>query len=439
MLTHRAATILGDIPSEWGRELLGSILKEHQGGDWGDDDGEVAVSVLRSTNFTSCGKLDFAHVATRFFKSNKASNHVLIDKDLLLERSGGGPTQPVGRIGFVPHDLPSHWFSNFVQLLRADTKKIDPEFLAWVLFELNRSGIIERLQHQTTQMRNLDFRDYLRVYLPKPNPQEQAIIAWILRTANDAHSATEVKVAAARRLKTALMQQLFTQGIPGRHKRFKHTKIGEIPQEWDVVSLKSVLDGMPFNGVSPQSREDPPGTPILNVGCISDGNCSTEKISYVDVDADTQKECRARKGDFYVLRGNGNRAYVATGGLLREEPETATIFSDKLIRLRFQSSRVVDRYVPYLWQSKGFLHRLQSKAESGSGLWMISKRDIRRELIPLPPSKDEQAEMVAIIDLSITSIDAVEKEVQALERLKRSLLQNLLTGKVRVKPLETSP
>ena len=185
--------------------------------------------------------------------------------------------------------------------------------------------------------------------------------------------------------------------------------------------------------MSPQSRPDPPGTPILNVECIDDGFCEVDNISYVDVDETTLEECRAKRGDFYVLRGNGNRDYVATGGYLAEEPSVPTIFSDKLIRLRFQSAKIVDRFMPYPWQTTAFLHRLQSKAVSGSGLWMIGKRDIRRELFPYPPSKYEQEEIVSLIDAAIKNITVIQDELNAVERLKRSLLQNLLTGRVRVR------
>ena len=433
MLTHRTATLIGDIPEGWSRESLFHLLVDQEGGDWGQDDGEVGIRVLRSTNFTNGGTLSFADVAVRYFTEAKATNMELKVNDLLLERSGGGPTQPVGRIGFITDDLPGHWFSNFVQLLRPDAKKIDPEFLGWVLLRVNQSGVVERLQHQTTQMRNLDFRDYLRVYLPKPKPEEQRQISAALRNATNALAGAEAKLCAARQLKSALMQKLFTQGVPGRHAQMNETRVGTVPAMWAVARIQSVLDGMPFNGVSPQSRPEPPGTPILNVECIEDGICSTKHVSYVDVDENTQEECRARKGDFYVIRGNGNRDYVAAGGLLLREPEVPTIFSDKLIRLRFQTSKVVERFVPYLWQSSAFLRRIQSKAECGSGLWMMGKRDIRRELFAYPTDLNEQSEMVELVDAAIENIAACEREVLALRRVKHSLLQNLLTGRVRVR------
>jgi type I restriction enzyme S subunit len=108
MLTHRSETILGNIPQDWDRALLRDLLAEQKGGDWGDDAGETSVSVLRSTNFTSQGALDFGDVATRYFTKEKAAKFGLKKFDLLLERSGGGPTQPVGRLGFIMEDLPQH-------------------------------------------------------------------------------------------------------------------------------------------------------------------------------------------------------------------------------------------------------------------------------------------------------------------------------------------
>ena len=265
-----------------------------------------------------------------------------------------------------------------------------------------------------------------------PDEPEQLAIATIIDAADTLFDKLGDELAAAQRLKTALMQQLFTRGTPGRHTRFKQTKIGLIPQEWEVMRIQQVLDGSPFNGVSPQSRDQPPSTPILNVSCIYDGKCEPTHVSYVDVDDATFFECRARKGDFYVLRGNGNRNYVGTGGYLAVEPDPPCIFSDKLIRLRFKPDMVAEGFVPMLWQSAAFLRRFQSRAESGSGLWMMSKRAIRREYLARP-EKGEQEEIVSLVRAADDNIAAIERETEALRELRTSLLQNLLTGRVRIR------
>jgi type I restriction enzyme S subunit len=431
MLTHRYRTILGDIPADWDAKPLRTLITENFAGDWGDDDGEQAVAVMRSTNFTNDGQLDFTDVATRYFPKDKADQFGLRRGDLLVERSGGGPEQPVGRIGFIERDMPGSTVSNFVQVLRPDPEKVDAGFLGWALFELQRTGIVERVQQQSTQMRNLNWRDYQRLFLPWPKPNEQHRIATALKLADDAIQKARAELDATRELKRCLMNSLFVLGMPGRHNDFQETKIGPIPQSWTIRTIRSVLADKPDSGTSPLSRPDPPGTPILNVSCVKDGVCSPAEVTYVDVSADEIDRYRAKVGDFFVLRGNGNRDFVATGGLLRQTPEVDTIYSDKLIRLRFNSKDVADRFVPYLWQSKAFLNRLQSKAESGSGLWMMSKRDICRELFACPPP-DEQEEIVALLDSTEEQLNAQNKKVVALMGVKRSLLQNLLTGKIRI-------
>ena len=163
MITDRARTILREIPADWDTTDLKEVLEHHRSGEWGEERGGVERKILRSTNFTDGGQLNFDDVAHRFLTQASGSRLELKKGDLLLERSGGGPSQPVGRIAFVQSDLPGCAFSNFVQVLRPNQEKIDPGFLGWALFELNRSGVAERLQHQTTQMRNLEYRDYLRV------------------------------------------------------------------------------------------------------------------------------------------------------------------------------------------------------------------------------------------------------------------------------------
>jgi type I restriction enzyme M protein len=155
----------------------------------------------------------------------------------------------------------------------------------------------------------------------------------------------------------------------------RETKIGMLPASWDVQPLRALLAEPPLAGTSPSdTRADPPGVPTLNVACIRDGRCTTDKQTYIDVGEDTVGRYRVRCGDFFVVRGNGNVDLVAAGGLLVDEPVEATIYSDLLIRLRF-NSETEPGFVPWLWTSKAFVQRLQAKAKTGSGLWKIGQRD----------------------------------------------------------------
>lgn len=431
MLTHRARTILGDIPPDWQAKPVRQLITDQFAGDWGDDEGEQAVSVMRSTNFTNDGRLDMSDVATRYFPKDKAAQFQLKQGDLLVERSGGGPEQPVGRIGFIEQDMPGATVSNFVQVLRPDADKVDAAYLGWALFELQRTGIIERVQQQSTQMRNLNWRDYPRLLLPWPELPEQHRIAGALTLADDEINMARVELEATLELKRSLMKSLFSDGLTKFRNGWQETKIGRLPASWQVKRVKDVLVGKPTNGFSPQSSPDPPGTKTLNVSCIRNGKCDIGKATYVDIESAVIESLQVRDGDFFVLRGNGNRDYIGIGGVVRGKIEEPMIYSDLLFRLQFGESDAVPLFIPYLWQTEAFLHRLQAKAKSGSGLWKIGKRDIEHEVLALP-TKEEQEEMLALIESATLTCDAAVQKVDALQSVKRALLQNLLTGRVRI-------
>jgi len=193
VIRHRFRTILGDCPLDWEAPPLADLLNipECQSGDWGDEVGEVSIRILRSTNFTNDGQMDLSDVAIRGLPRQKAESLTLRPGDILLEKSGGSPVQPVGRVLLVEDELPGYGFSNFIHRLRPDESKVNPRYLRWVLHELHRSGVVERLQNQTTQMRNLELRDYYCARIPKPTLNEQEVICGMLDSVNRAILSTK--------------------------------------------------------------------------------------------------------------------------------------------------------------------------------------------------------------------------------------------------------
>src|SRR5437016_3078371 len=113
-------SVLGPMPDSWDVIPLKECLMYQSAGDWGDDYGEVERRIVRSTNFTSTRRLDICEVPVRGFTATQAARFDMKSSDILVERSGGGPTQPVGRVVVLEDDLPGHGFSNFVHLLRID-------------------------------------------------------------------------------------------------------------------------------------------------------------------------------------------------------------------------------------------------------------------------------------------------------------------------------
>src|SRR5712691_10151337 len=106
MIHHKDKTILGPIPDDWTDRKVESLLADQLSGDWGDDTGEVTMSVLRSTNFSDSGNLELSDVAQRRLSASAARQIQVRPDDILVERSGGGPDRPVGRVVIVPDEMP---------------------------------------------------------------------------------------------------------------------------------------------------------------------------------------------------------------------------------------------------------------------------------------------------------------------------------------------
>ena len=103
---------------------LEAITGKAVSGEWGgDDETGNGVPVLRTTNFTNEGRIDFAKVVTRDIRKNVADKLLRLG-DILLEKSGGSDKQPVGRVGFFDGPPETYLFNNFTGLLRVrDTAK----------------------------------------------------------------------------------------------------------------------------------------------------------------------------------------------------------------------------------------------------------------------------------------------------------------------------
>lgn len=357
-------------------------------------------------------------------------NLSLMANDILLERSGGGPTQPVGRIAFVESDLPGFAFSNFVQRLRIDSEKINPNFVGWLLYELNRSGIVERLQHQTTQMRNLEYRDYLGIKLPKPLNKEQKLIAEAIKESNRAIARAKKELFSIQRLKTALMQQLLTNGIPGRHRNFKKIKRGVMPASWELTTINKIADV--GSGVTLNQERSPRSNRYryLTVVNVQRDHIDLTEERYLELWPSEVPSRLLKENDILVVEGHANASEIGRAAMVDERTNGMT-FQNHLFRIRVNTNEVIPAFLLYSLNCERIRRHWNAISNTSSGLNTINRRQLGRLEIP-KPSCPEQETIVALIEGSKATVRSCEAKLNGLTVLKKSLLQNLLTGKVRV-------
>jgi type I restriction enzyme S subunit len=197
--------------------VLGNLLASTVGGVWGSESGtdQVDVHVVRSTEFSNNGRLMADNAVTRSVTTQQLVSRRLVPGDILLEKSGGGPKQPVGRVVFVEEaPIAPTVCANFVQLIRPDPSRVNPRYLFLRMLNWHRSGRTLEYQSQTTGIRNLRTKDYLQQAIVIPGIDEQnEFAALVTASLNVTYTA-----AASADTSSNMRSSLLTDLLSGSHK-----------------------------------------------------------------------------------------------------------------------------------------------------------------------------------------------------------------------------
>ena len=143
-------------------EITGKALS----GEWGtDDETGDGILVLRTTNFTNEGVVDYRNVVTRTITKKKIEEKYLRKGDIIIEKSGGSDKQPVGRVIFFDGPEQTYLFNNFTGLLRVkDQTTWYPRYVFYSMYSNYRRGGTRAFENKTTGLHNLKTDDYVSRY-----------------------------------------------------------------------------------------------------------------------------------------------------------------------------------------------------------------------------------------------------------------------------------
>lgn len=144
------------------KDITGKALS----GEWGtDDETGVGIPVLRTTNFTNEGIVNYENVVTRIITKKDISEKYLQSGDIIIEKSGGSDKQPVGRVIYFDGPENTYLFNNFTGLLRVrDKNEWFPRYVFYSLFANYKKGGTRPFENKTTGLHNLKTDDYVSRY-----------------------------------------------------------------------------------------------------------------------------------------------------------------------------------------------------------------------------------------------------------------------------------
>ena len=332
-----------------------------------------------------------------------------------------------GKQAIVPDDHRVVWFtSTEVFPLKANPQFIERNFLFYYLRLPDVRQEIAAKMEGTTGRQRIPKQVFANHLVPLPPLYEQRAIAHVLRTVQRAKEATERVIQATRELKKSLMRYLFTYGPVSVEEAesvpLKETEIGLVPEHWEVVKLGDVAKTA--SGGTP-SRKNPEyfGGKIhwVKSGELNDSlvSCTEETLTEMGI---INSNARVfPKGTLLIAMYGATAGKV---GILECEAASnqavCAVFPQKILSSNFL-------FYVFMYRRSKLLSERYGGAQPN-----ISQTVIKAFNIPLPPLH-EQHEIVRILQAVDKKLQAEEARKQALEALFKTLLNNLMTGKIRVK------
>jgi type I restriction enzyme S subunit len=394
-------TELGPLPEEWEVVRLGEVVEIY-------DNKRVPLSENVRKNMKGIYPYCGANGIIDYI------NDYIFDGEYVLVAEDGGRYGKFENTAYIMNG--KFWVNNHAHILQAkDGISINKFILYWFIY----ADISQYVAGTTRQKLTLSV---LRsIPFPLPPLEEQKAIAGILSTVQSAIEKTEKVINALKNLKKSMMKHLFTYGPVAEEEaekvELKETEIGFIPKHWEVVRVGDVVKII--KGKKPKTLNESPSKnslPYLTAEYFRYG------VPKQFVDIEVEKDLPVCKKEDVVLIWDGSKAGQVFTGL-------EGVLASTMVKIIPTISNL-DKLYLYCFLATKFDY-LNSQT-TGSTIPHVNKTVFFNLPLPLPPL-EEQQKIAQILQSIDQRIEKEEKYKNALQNLFKSLLHNLMTGKIRVR------
>jgi len=417
------------VPEGWESTELGSSIEFIRNGYSGQQKNYLTNFPVTRIETISNGYIDFDKVG---YVSNINTDYALINGDILL--SNINSVKHIGKI--AQYDSSKTLYHGMNLLLLRFKEDKNSSFMYYYLltkkswFENNCSVAINQASINQSRIKELE------LIIPK-NEKEQQKIAEVLSEVDNAISKTEELFEKNKRLKTSLMQDLLSYGVdengkirnPQTH-TFKSSKLGDIPDEWDVKNIGDIYKELRTGSTPSRANQEYFRGEIL---WVTSGELKYKIITNT-IEKITDKAVKDTNlkiypaGTFFIaitgLEAEGTRGSCAVTG-----KEATTNQSC----MAFEANEEID--TSYLFQYY-LLHGkyISLYYSQGSKQQSLNNKIVAQIPIHVPPLPEQQ-KIAQILSAQDEKIEDIKNKLNKLKSLKASLMQDLLSGKVKVTKL----
>lgn len=346
-----------------------------------EENKEGFLPYLSTEYLRNNGKTKFAKLSEKIVS--------ISDNDLILLWDGANAGELfIGKKGIL---------SSTMVKIQSTNKMLNQKFLFYSL-KLKENYL--RGQTKGTGIPHVDKNVLNNINLEIPPLPEQKKIAEVLSAVDEGIGKVDEAIKKTERLKNGLMQKLLTRGIG--HREFKNTEIGRIPKEWEIVELGEILN-LEYGRGLPEKLREGGEYPVFG----SNGTVGSHSQYLVE-------------GPGIVVGRKGTIGAIAWTE--KNFWPIDTTYYTKLINLKTD--------LKWLFYKLSSLNLSKLNMATGTpGL----NRDIAYKRKFSFPGFPEQRRIAGILADVDRKIELERKRKGKLERIKKGLMDDLLTGRKRVK------
>ncbi|MBC8793657.1 MAG: hypothetical protein C6Y20_18835 [Tagaea sp. CACIAM 22H2] len=406
--------------ARWKSAPLRQLCEFHNGLWTGKKPPFQTARVIRNTNFTTDGKINLTDVAVLQVEQSQFAKRRLRKGDIIIEKSGGGPKQPVGRVVLYDLEADDFSFSNFTSVIRTkDRGALDPDYLHRVLYFWYVSGVTEPLQRRSTGIRNLDFDSYKNLEVPLPPLDEQKRIVAALDRAfaalDRARANAEVNLQDARQLRSQSIEDLLSD-----------PQLGEPEPCGDHIEL---LVGFAFSSSGYTDKDD-------DIRLVRGDNIVQGAFRWNGVkrwpagERTTYEKYELARGDVLVAM---DRTWISAGikYAVVDDEALPSLLVQRVARLRAKPS-IDPRYLA-AWIGSPMFERYVLSIQTGLGVPHVSGGQLESFRIRVP-SLDLQSRVIdrlAQLSDNCESLQSIyQRSTEDIAALRQCLLQAAFSGQL---------
>jgi type I restriction enzyme, S subunit len=438
------------LPEGWTTTPLTTVVAFALGGDWGKDPSERSagfenVRVIRGTDFRAWQQQKATGAAERLVKGTSLRKRMLRVGDVVLEVSGGGPDQPVGRTIVIDQDALMRSdapliCSNFFRQLRC-CPEVDPFFINYFLEHAYARGLVNAYQTQTTNLRNLNVPDFLEGMMISIAPLSEQLrivakIGALLRRVEACNERLDRVPKALTRFRQAVLSAACSGRLTASWREHRGLSISEdggsaFPAGWKGVTFGEVLQDLRY-GTATKCSYEQRGIPVLRIPNVANGIIDGGNLKFAALSRNEVKALGLMPGDILLIRSNGSVSLVGKSAIVRQQ-ESGFAFAGYLIRLRVRKEIIEPEFLNFVLATQQIRLQIELEARSTSGVNNINSEEIRALRFNLP-AIDEQREIIRQIHSLLSLADGIEvrylKAKRAVDKLSKSILAKAFRGEL---------